>query len=61
VYAGVGAAGRVRGGAVPEETLEHALELDLHRSAGRLALPPDKPGTVELQGGEESPAHRREI
>jgi hypothetical protein len=33
----------------------------LHRAAGRLALPSDKPGTVEVQRGEESPAHRAEM
>jgi len=61
VHSGIGAAGCVGRGALAEEALKHALELDLYRSAGRLALPPDKPGTVEVQPGEECPAHRAEI
>jgi len=58
VYPRIGAAGRSGGGAVPEQALEHPLELELHRSSGRLALPPNKPGAVEVQRGEEGPAHR---
>ena len=61
VHAGIGAAGGVGGGAVPEEALEDPLELGLDRSAGRLALPSDKPGAVEVQRGEECPAHRAEM
>ena len=44
-----------------EEPLEHALELGLDGAAGGLALPSDKPGTVEVQRSEECPAHRPEI
>ena len=58
MHSGVGAARRMGHGAAPEEPLQHALELDLDRAAGRLALPSDEPGTVEVQRGEEGPAHR---
>jgi hypothetical protein len=58
VHPGIGAAGRVGRGAAGEEALQHPLELDLNRAPGRLALPPDEPGAVEVQRGEESPAHR---
>jgi hypothetical protein len=33
----------------------------LDRAACRLALPSDKPGAVEVQRGEEGPAHRPAI
>ena len=56
--AGIGAAGRVRHGGVSEESLEHLLELRLDRPARRLSLPADEAGAVELQRGEEGPAHR---
>jgi hypothetical protein len=44
-----------------EETLQDALEFDLHRAASRLALPPHELGSVEVQRSEEGPAHRPEI
>ena len=55
---GVGPSRRVGDGRLPEEAREHALELGLDGTAGGLALPSDKPGTVEVQRGEECPAHR---
>ena len=58
---GVGAAGRVRHRAAAEEALQHPLELHLDRAAGRLALPPHEAGAVEVQRGEEGPAHRAGI
>ena len=58
MHSGIGAARRVGHGAAAEEALQHPLELDLDRAAGRLALPPDEPGAVEVQRGEEGPAHR---
>jgi hypothetical protein len=58
MHAGIGSTGGVGCGRVREQALEHALELGLDGAAGGLALPPDKPGTVEVQRGEECPAHR---
>src|SRR5204862_2256033 len=58
VYPGVGSARRVGGRSGAEQPFQHALELGLDRTAGRLALPPDKPGAVEEQRGEEGPPHR---
>ena len=37
---------------------ERVALLHLDRAAGGLALPPDEPGAVEVQRGEECPAHR---
>jgi hypothetical protein len=48
-------------GSVLEQSLQHTLELDLNGAACRLALPPDKPGSVVVKGGEKGPAHRPEI
>ena len=61
MHAGVGTSGGVRRRAAAEQALQHLLQLGLYRTAGRLALPSDKPGTVEVQRGEECPAHRAEI
>ena len=58
VYPGVGAPGRRGRRVLPQQALEHALELGLHRPSGGLALPPDEPGSVELQRSEKGPAHR---
>jgi hypothetical protein len=58
VHPGIGAARRVGRRAPGEKALQHPLELDLYRAPGRLALPPDEPGAVEVQRGEECPAHR---
>jgi hypothetical protein len=44
----VGSTRCVRYGAAFEEALEHALELQLNRTAGGLALPPHKAGAVVL-------------
>ena len=44
----IGTAGRVAHGPALKETLEDALELDLNRAPGGLALPPDKAGAVVL-------------
>src|SRR5690349_12280009 len=61
VDARVGTSGCVGGNRAGEEALQDALELGLNRAAGRLALPSDKPGAVEVQRGEEGPAHRPAI
>jgi hypothetical protein len=45
---GVGPAGRVGDSAVRKKALEHALEFQLDRASGGLALPPDKAGAVVL-------------
>ena len=58
MHSGIGAARRMSHGAAGEKALQHPLELDLDRATGRLALPPDEPGAVEVQRGEECPAHR---
>lgn len=46
--AGIGSSGRVRHGPMLKEALENALELELDRPSGGLALPPDKAGAVVL-------------
>jgi hypothetical protein len=58
VDAGIRSTRSVGRGRLAEEAREHALELGLNGTAGGLALPSDKPGTVEVQRGEECPAHR---
>jgi hypothetical protein len=46
VYAGIGPPGGMGNGPAGKEPLQDALELDLDRTAGGLALPPDKAGAV---------------
>jgi anthranilate phosphoribosyltransferase len=55
---GIGSASRVRHGPAAEEALQHPLELGLNGATGSLALPADKAGSVVMQYGKESPAHR---
>jgi len=57
----IGAASRVGHRRSAEKPPEHSLELHLDRPARRLALPAHEAGTVELQRGEEGPAHRAGI
>ena len=45
---GVGPPGRVGHGPALKEAFEDALELDLNRASGGLALPPDEAGAVVL-------------
>jgi hypothetical protein len=58
MHPGIGPARGVSRGRTIEEALQNPLELDLDRASGRLALPPHEPGAVEVQRGEEGPAHR---
>ena len=58
VHAGVGSARGVGHRPPGEEPLQDPLELALNRAPGGLALPPHEPGAVEVQRGEEGPAHR---
>jgi hypothetical protein len=46
MHAGIGATGRVGYGSALKQALEDALDLDLNRAPGGLALPPDKAGAV---------------
>ena len=44
-----------------EQSLQDSLEFDLDGAASRLALPPDEPRAVVVEGGEKGPAHRSEM
>ena len=61
MHARIGTPRRVGHAPSAEEAFQDMLKFGLDRSAGGLALPPDKPGAVEVQRGEEGPAHRPAI